>query len=245
MMRLLGAAASVGILVSGTQAFAAVLTIDQFSNEQWVQDAPFGGNPNASQEASPTAIGGFRDLAVENTKANGSNVATTELHVTGGNLKFSNVAGARGEGTVTYDGNDDPTSVNTTGLGGQNLLIGSNPYFYFAEPDDVKFDNFAFFRVNVWDMNGNTASYEENLTPAFDPRLFFSAFDTDAGFDFGNVGALQFFISSTNTADSVDGAITAIEVRAGDVNEVPLPATGLLLIGAVGGLGLLRRRKNA
>jgi hypothetical protein len=219
------------------------LVIDSFGDQQRVQDTPTN-NPNNSQVAADV-LGGFRDLEVLNTDADGNNEGATELHVTGGNLKFSNVAGAQGEGYLTYDGNDDPTSVNTTGLGGVNLLIGANPYLFFAEPDDVKFDNTALFQVKAWDMNGGTAFYEETLTPTYDPRLFFSAFTTTAGFDFGNLGALQFFISSTGLADSVDGAITQIEVRADDVAPIPLPASGLLLLGGMGGLTFLRRRQKA
>jgi hypothetical protein len=243
MKKFLGAAASVAVLVTGAQAYAATLVIDSFGDQQRVQDTPTN-NPNNSQ-VSAAVLGGFRDLEVLNTNADGSAEGATELHVTGGNLKFSNVAGAQGEGYLTYDGDDDATSVNTTGLGGANLLIGANPYLFFAEPADVKFDNTAFFTVTAWDMDGGIATYEETLTATYDPRLFFSDFTTTAGFDFGNLGALQFFISSTGLADSVDGAITQIEVRADDVAPIPLPASGLLLLGGMGGLTFLRRRQKA
>lgn len=241
MRKLLGAAASAAVLCTGAQAFAATFVIDDFSGEQRVQDTP-GFEPNASQVADDSILGGYRDLSVRNTAADGSNRAATEMHVTGGNLKFSNVAGARGEGTLTYDGDDDPNTVNTTGLAGVNLLIGTDPYFYFASPPSVPFDNVAAFRAQVWDMDGNTATYEELLDENYDPKLSFSEF---AGIDFSRIGALQFFISSTGTNDSVDGAVTAIEVRAGDVAPIPLPASGLLLLGGMGGLSFLRRRKKA
>lgn len=243
MRKFLGAAASVAVLVTGAQAFAATLVIDSFSDQQRVQDAPTT-NPNNSQ-VSAAVLGGYRDLAITNTAADGDNVGASELHVTGGNLKFSNVAGAQGEGYLTYDGNDDATSVNTSGLGGVNFLIGANPYLFFSEPADVKFDNTAFFRVKAWDMNGGEAVYEETLTASYDPRLFLSDFTTTAGFNFGSIGALQFFVSSTALADSVDGAITQIELRADDVAPIPLPASGLLLLGGMGGLTFLRRRKKA
>lgn len=243
MRKLLGAAASAAVLCTGAQAFAATLVIDDFSGEQRVQDTP-GFEPNNSQVAGSGILGGYRDLSVTNTAADGSNRAATELNVTGGNLKFSNVAGARGEGTLTYDGDDDPTTVNTSGLGGINLLIGTDPYFYFASPEGVGFDNVAAFRAQVWDVDGNTATYEELIDEDYDPRLAFSAF-TGGTVDFSRIGALQFFISSTDTNDSVDGAITQIEIRAGDVAPIPLPASSLLLLGGLGGLSFLRRRKKA
>ncbi|WP_207101620.1 VPLPA-CTERM sorting domain-containing protein [Paracoccus shandongensis] len=243
MKKLLGAAASAAVLCTGAQAFAATLVIDDFSAEQRVQDTP-GFEGNVSQIAGGGILGGYRDLSVKNTAADGDNRAATELHVTGGNIKFSNVAGARGEGTLTYDGDDDPSSVNTTGLGGVNLLIGTDPYFYFASPPGVPFDNVAEVRIQVWDIFGKTGIYTETIDPDYDPKLAFSdaAF---AGIDFSKIGALQFFISSTSTNDSVDGAITGIEVRADDVAPVPLPASGLLLLGGMGGLTFLRRRKKA
>lgn len=241
MKKLLGAAASAAVLCTGAQAFAATLVIDDFSVEQRVQDTP-GFESNVSAVGG-SMLGGFRDLSVVNTAADGSNRAATELHVTGGNIKFSNVAGARGEGTLTYDGDDDTSSVNTTGLNA-NLLIGTDPFFYFASPPNVTFDNVAEVRIQVWDMLGNTGIYTETIDADYDPELSFSdaAF---AGIDFSQIGALQFFISSSNTNDSVDGAITGIEVRAGDVAPIPLPASGLLLLGGMGGLTFLRRRKKA
>lgn len=242
MMKFLGAAASAALLVSGSQAFAASLVIDDFSSAQWVQDGPTTDNPNNSEIANGV-LGGARDLAVANVVADGDPTGSTELRVTGGNLKFSNVTGARGEGTITYDGLDgDATTVDTDGLGGVNLLIGTDPYFYFASPATLPFDNVADFRVTVWDMVGNVATYEETINEDFDPVLLFSEF---VGIDFTQIGALQFFISSAATADAVDGAISAIEVRAGDVAPIPLPATGLLLLGGLGGLSFLRRRKSA
>ena len=241
MRKILGAAASAAVLCTGAQAFAATLVIDDFSVDQRVQDTP-AFEPNAS-EVGGGMLGGFRDLSVTNTAADGSNLAATELNVTGGNLKFSNVAGARGEGTLTYDvGDGDPNNVDTDGLGGVNLLIGTDPYFIFASPPSVPFDNVALFRATVWDVDGNTATYEELLDADYDPQLSFSEF---AGVDFSRIGALQFFISSTGTNDSVDGAVTQIEVRAGDIAPIPLPASGLLLLGGMGGLSFLRRRKKA
>ena len=243
VFKFLGAAASTAFLLTGVPASAVTLVLDNFSSEQWVQDGPTMDNPNASELAVGGILGGARDLAVTNSKADGNKTATSEMRVTGENLKFSNVAGARGTGWLTYDGVDgDGVAVNTTGLGGVNLNIGLNPYFYFAAPANITFDHVAEFSVTAWDMTGKTVSYSELLAPGYDPNLYFSQFTGDAGFDFGNLGALQFMISSTDTADSVDGAITQIEVRA---SVVPLPATALLLLGGVGGLAVLRRRKQA
>jgi hypothetical protein len=240
LMKFLGAAASTALLFGASQASAAVLTIDSFSSPQWVQDAPV--TVNASQVFDDNVLGDYRDLSVRNTGADGDNTAATELRVTNGKLKFSNVSGARGEGTLTYDGSATGGAVDTTGLGGVNLLIGTDPFFYFGLPADEPFDNTALFRVTVWDVAGGTDTYEEVIAPGFNQELAFSEF---SGVDFSQIGALQFFISTTDFNISVDGALDLIEVRAGDIAPVPLPASALLLLGGFGGLSLLRRRKKA
>lgn len=239
-MKVLGAAASAAVLFGASQASAAVLVIDSFETAQWVQDAPV--TVNASQVEGSGILGGFRDLAVQNTQADGDNTNATELRVTNGKLKFSNISGAKGTGTLTYDGNDDPTTVNTAGLGGINLLIGTDPYFYFGLPADEPFDNTALFTVTVWDTLGGTSTYQEVLAPGFNQELSFTQF---AGVDFSTIGALQFFVSTADYNISVDGALDLIEVRAGDIAPVPLPASGLLLLGGFGGLTFLRRRRKA
>ena len=243
LKKFLGAAASTVILFGASQASAAVLVIDAFDGEQLVQDAPSTDVANNDQVADSGVLGGYRDLAVKNTYATGNNRGATELRVTDGMIKFSNISGAKGTGTLTYDGDDDATVVNTTGLGGINLLIGTDPYFYFGLPGgDDTFDNIASFTATVWDMAGNTFTYTEVLEPGFSQELAFSAF---TGIDFSQIGALQFFISTAEHGPSVDGALNLIEVRAGDIAPIPLPASGLLLLGGFGGLAALRRRKKA
>ncbi len=224
-------------------AVAATLTIDNFDGNQRVTDT---GGISASQVAGDGIVGGFRDLQVSNTLASGDSEDATELRVTGGRLSFSNITDARGEGTVTYDGNDDPTSLDTAGLGGINLLIGDNPRFFFDVPANG-FDNDANanFTVDAYDTFGNQVSYTENLSAGFNPELAFSLLTGDDGFDFSSVGALQFMISTTNTRADIDGKINGIEVRGDDVAPIPLPASGLLLLAGLGGFGALRRSRKA
>lgn len=238
----LSAIASAALLLTAQQGVSATtvsLTIDEYDTFQVVKDDPIPGFTNASELADPGVLGGFRDFYVENTGATGSADDSTELKSDSGLLSFSNVAGATGLGYITYDGNDgDPMTVDTTGLGGINLDIGINPYFAF---DVAYFDRDVFIQVEAWDMTGKTVSYAEKLTTGFNPNLPFSDLTGDAGFDWTQVGALQFFVDSTNTDISVDGQLYSIKV----VAAIPVPASGLLLLGSVAGVPLLRRRKKA
>ena len=230
----LGTIAAAGLTLAAAPALAVTLTIDNFDGSQRVTDT---GGTSASQVAGSGIIGDYRDLQVTNTVADGDSTDATELRATNGSLRFSNIRNARGEGVITYDGDDDPTTLNTTGLGGINFLIGPSPRFFFDVPADG-FDNDAnaFFSAFVYDMEGRQVSYSENLQAGFSPFLPFEQLTGDADFDFGNVGALQFRISTTDTIDNIDGQINGIEVAA-----IPLPASGLMLLAGLGGFGALRR----
>lgn len=232
-MKFLGAAASAAILATGSQAAAATIThvIDTFDGTQWVSDKPHSsGTPSNHSEISAGVLGDYRELAVTNTAGTGGEMET-ELRVAGGSLSFSNIDGAQGTGTLTYDG------TGNTGLGGISLLTANtvNPYFFF-EPG--VFDNEAYFSATVTDTHGNSATYGETITTGFDPKLYFSAF---TGVDFSSLNSLLFSIDSAGNF-SVDGSIKEIRVEA---SPVPLPASALLLLGGIGGLSALRRRKKA
>ncbi len=228
--------ATAALVFSAAQAFGATLLIDGFDADQRVTDVPSSGFVNASQVSGGDILGGFRDLSVMNTFAQGNDVNATELNVTGSSLSFSNINQARGRGLITYDGDDDPTTLNTSGLGGINFLIGPDPRFVFEVEE---FDRNVFIEIDVYDTMGRRVSYSETLASGFNPNLSFSELSGDAGFDFSSVGAIQFFVDSTDTIGSVDGAIRSISVVA-----IPLPATALLLLGSMGGLTLLRSRRS-
>ena len=89
-----------------------------------------------------------------------------------------------------------------------------------------------------------------NVGNTIDPFNFFSAWGTDT-VNTGAPGLVEitglylvgkqftFWVGDDNDLQGVaDGALAAIEVA-----PVPLPASGLLLLGAAGGLAALRRRK--
>lgn len=59
--------------------------------------------------------------------------------------------------------------------------------------------------------------------------------------DFGNITALQF---TQNAFSGPLGAFGFDNVVVGEVAPIPLPATGLLLLAAVGGIAVVRRRRD-
>lgn len=241
MMKTFGATTAVALVFSA-QAFAATLLIDGFDTDQRVTDVPGMGLTNSSETAGGDILGGSRDLSVSNTQATGDNTDATELRVAGGQLSFSNITDAQGEGTISYNGAGD------AGLGGVDFLIGTDPFFQF-EVDPDAFDFNVLISVLVTDTMGGTAFYDETIDTGFNPNLGFDEFeDVTAGFDFGSVDALEFFVSSAATGQNrVDGSIDSISIQAGDEvpAPIPLPASALLLLGGLGGISVLKRRKKA
>jgi hypothetical protein len=233
-MRNIAAAAAAALVMMPAAGSAMTLLIDDFITPQRVADQPDGTDPSQSELATLTSLGGWRDMWVETDLAG---VADTTFQSNSGFLAFSNVTNATGRALLTYDGNDvDPFVVDTDGLGGVDFLaVGPQPFFSF---DVESFESNLFFEVRVWDMLGNTGLYNEILPPAgsFSPDLPLSDFTLDAGFDWTQVGALQFFVeSSTN---GYDGSIGSITLN----STIPLPASALLLLSGVGMLAYRRLR---
>ncbi len=221
-MKFFGASATAAMLLTAVPAIAATVIFDDFNINQAAIDDPFPGSTNSN---SVPFGAGTRTLTAENTANAGFAISATTLVATGGALSFSNVDQATGRGTLTY-----------TNVG--DISNGSNPFFFF---DVGVFDNVANFTVTATDTSTNVSTFQEVLQPGFSPFLFFSQFMGSA--DFNSLATLSFMIDTTNVPGfgpvfSVDGSLNSISL-----NAVPLPATGLLLFGALGGVAALRRRK--
>ena len=225
-MKFFGTTAAAALLLTAP-AFAATYTFDDFNTAQRAADIPVVAGDNTSTVSGGPGsgfVGDSRTFTAQNTQgAVGGTEEATVLEAKNGFLEFNNSVGARGTGTVTYANVGDMRADKNTGS------------FFF---NITNFDNIAEFSLSGLDGSGNTLAYNETITSQVNPELKFSAITGSDIFDFSNVTSLSFSITSTGTADSVDGALAGIEV-----SVVPIPASGLLLFGALGGAAALRRRK--
>lgn len=216
--------AAFAIASAAVAAPASALTtiIDDFTTNQIV---------TADPASSDTVLGGGatgiaatdRTFFVDNTVPDA--FAQTSLKTSAGELSFNNDSGARGFASITYTGLGDLIGTGTSG------------YFFF---EVVAFDGNADFAFEVEDGSGHTATYTESLFSGFNPQLQFSELTGYEIFDFTNVTRLVLSIDSTNTADSIDGRLASFSV----VSTVPLPASGLLLLGSFGAIAAARKRKS-
>lgn len=247
------------LLVGASAASAMTVTVDDFTDDQFVQDLP---DTLVNASVIPGGmIGGTRYLEVENAD---SVQAGTQLNSTSGNISFNNAAGTSGIGYIVYDGTTDRglatntdigVGINTTGLGGLDVVAGPSIAETFFSFDLSDFNpgsggSTALFSAVAYDMFGNVGQFDEIVGAAdISPALPLLAFTGSV--DWTNLGALAFIIDSRSGTDSVLGEFGGInfdgKVGSITINQVPLPASVLMLlsgVGAIGGGGFLRRKKS-
>jgi hypothetical protein len=162
-----------------------------------------------------------------------ASAVTLTFNNNGGNGTFT-PTGAPGftDSFTVVSNNNGVSNINTVygGTTGNETAVVTFNWFYFTfDRDDSSYDPLGYVVGAVY-----TALSATLPSPALQSGTF--AF---------NVPANTFFGWVLGSTDGILGAATA-GIRANIVTTpVPLPAGGLLLIGALGGFAALRRRKAA
>ncbi|MGM0583556.1 MAG: VPLPA-CTERM sorting domain-containing protein [Pseudomonadota bacterium] len=232
------AAASAGLFATASHA----LVIDTYDTEQTVQHVNGVGEDQENEVFAPEALGDYRHLYAENKTGTDDG---TLLSVNGGVLNFSNSNVSAGIGYITYDG-----AGGFDGPGGAPVQFGTKLADFLVGPEpfmDFNVDSYEAnldVQIRVWDTTGNVMFYTEILPPAgaFEPALPLDDFSLESGgsFDWSSVGAVQFRVESEVTTGGYDGSISDVTV-----NAIPLPASALALVGGLGGIAALRRRRKS
>ncbi len=240
---IVGLLAATTMLAAGS-AKAAPIIIDTFDVEQ---DVGLLGIPmfipSSSQEGPDASIlGGFRDMQVT---GDADNFLETRLQSTGGGLTFSNNVETSGIGQIVWDGDDDPTTIDPTGLGGIDITRNGDWDLDRIWLDLVSADLPGLeLTFNIYDTNNNVSTLSRTFNnPVNAPvgvNFLFSDFAGAA--DFTNVGALELLIDGP---EEIDARIALVQIGQphGDV-DIPEPLTSVLTlvgISALGGLSLKRK----
>ena len=234
-------------LLLGTSVLGNATIIDSFNGALNLNIPSGGANPSSvSGGNTPGAIdvvGGSRGVTFTRTAGNGAE----QLNIDLGGTDFLEFASGSFD-TVTaflqWDGDTNPNSLNTTGLGGIDLTEGAaNDQFVIAQHSDRPSlpGNSLILTLTVYTGSGTgSATFNSINTSFIGPfvilQIPFASFSGTP--DFADVGAIELFISG-NSSPGADLAIDYIETN----TAVPEPAT--LVMSALGLLGvcLLKRRR--
>jgi|GEM_PF-4697734 len=240
---------ALAVMLTGTPAISAIVGIDNFdqTTQQLAFNPPAGGpvvpagSTDFNEAAAPEAIGGFRDLFIETGKDIAFN-DSSEIAVvsTAGDVQVSNTVNSDISAAITWDGNDGSGLVDTNGLGGVDLIDGTNTGLLL----DINFADLGVnLEFNIWDTAGNRATVSRSFAnQVANQNVFFSYSDlTGDSVDLTNVGAIQLLIEGQPAYDVDFNFLQSVNPNPTPVSS---PATLALVCLGMIGVSVVKRKRS-
>jgi large repetitive protein len=220
----------------------AIVVIDDF-NASYSLTIP-GSNPGVTSlfasNATSEALGGERDIYIERTSGNSGAVSMDVSQSLASQLSYASAPFTTGNLLLVYDGADNSSILNPTGLGGIDITqSGINTGIFLRSASDLGSSiTFSIYTdADRWSMLTLPIAANPSFafTDYFGTFTSFTSMGAMGGADFMNVGAISLLLDG-----STAGTDVSIETV---VATVPEPGGCLLIFSA--GLMLLFRRKSA
>jgi len=202
------------MLASVTASASIIEVIDDFSTDQGPLAASLGSS-NFSSVAGSGILGGERDLMLEVFVDDFNQGAS--VNVAGGNFFLSSGTGVESQFSLTWDGLDGSSVVNTMGLGGINFGASAVSFITNIVESDLN----AFFDVTFWSGDQGTAETVELPIPGVSFPGRDASFSTSlfSNTDFTNIGAIQVRGNILSPIDNLRQR--SYDLQLGSVTAVP------------------------
>lgn len=212
------------VFALATGASAATVLLDDFDVDQSVFDNPAGGQVNTST-INAGNLGGTRELTVDANVAPGAQLGASVI-IENGSINFNNDNSVASDVELTY-GNFGTFDLTQGGLGTGFIYEGVNT------------DNGFEFDVVVTDAGGMTSQFRTIVPGNIGDLDLFRSFDEFTGSaDLTQVTMIEFDVASNGEEDASLDSV--------GISVVPVPASGLLLLGGLAGAAAVaRKRKSA
>lgn len=186
--------------------------------DDYSTDQAVADAPIGSVETTSTV--GNRTFTVDNRGGTAAFASSLSSGVENAWLDFTNQTGVAGQASVEYNF-DAPLDLSN----GRAFTV-----------DLVSYDQSSTTASLALAANG---SIVERMIGDEDIGTLSFDFDAFEGVDFSSVSSVSLFLDA-QTAPAVDIAVDNLGVA-----PIPLPAGGVLLVGGLAGLGLLRRKRKS